>query len=87
MFHRLDHLDVAMSESVILTPTHIDRLKGGSPADREVPGLSIVVFGPAKKQWRFRRLVEGPSKTVELILCVYPGFSIDEARVRAAGYA
>lgn len=69
-----------MNKSVILTPTHIERLKSGALADRKVPGLSIVVSGPAKKQWRFKRTVAGTKKTVELILGTFPDFSIDEAR-------
>lgn len=69
-----------MTKSVILTPAHIERLKSGALADREVPGLSIIVAGPAKKQWRFKRVVAGTKKTVELILGPYPAFSIDEAR-------
>jgi len=69
-----------MTKSVILTPAHIERLKSGALADREVPGLSVIVAGPAKKQWRFKRVVAGTKKTVELILGTYPAFSIDEAR-------
>lgn len=69
-----------MTKSVILTPAHIERLKIGALADREVPGLSVIVAGPAKKQWRFKRVVAGTKKTVELILGPYPAFSIDEAR-------
>lgn len=69
-----------MTKSVILTPAHIERLKCGALTDREVPGLSIIVAGSAKKQWRFKRVVAGTKKTVELILGVYPAFSIDEAR-------
>lgn len=34
-----------MTKSVILTPAHIDRLKGGAPPDREVLGLSFANFG------------------------------------------
>jgi len=69
-----------MTKSVILTPAHIERLKSGALADREVPGLSVIVAGPAKKQWRFKRVVAGTKKTIELILGTYPAFSIDEAR-------
>jgi integrase len=69
-----------MTKSVILSPAHIERLKIGALADREVPGLSVIVSGPAKKQWRFKRVVAGTKKTVELILGPYPAFSIDEAR-------
>lgn len=60
-----------MTKSVILTPAHIERLKSGALADREVPGLSVIVAGPAKKQWRFKRVVAGTKKTVELILGTY----------------
>lgn len=69
-----------MSKAVILTPAHIERLKSGALADREVPGLSIIVAGAARKQWRFKRVVAGTKKTVELVLGIYPAFSIDEAR-------
>lgn len=69
-----------MTKSVILTPAHIERLKSGALADRAVPGLSVIVAGAAKKQWRFKRVVAGTKKTVELILGTYPAFSIDEAR-------
>lgn len=73
-----------MRKSAILTPAHIERLKIGSLADREVPGLSIVVSGPARKKCRFKRVVAGTRKTVELILGFCPAFSIDEAREWAA---
>ena len=69
-----------MTQSVILTSAHIERLKSGALADREVSSLSVIVAGPAKKQWRFKRIVAGTKKTVELILGTYPAFSIDEAR-------
>lgn len=59
-----------MAKSVILTPAHIDRLKSGSLADREVPGLSIIVPGPDGKQWRFKGVVAGIRKTAELVLGV-----------------
>lgn len=48
-----------MAKSVILTPAHIDRLKNGTLPDREVPGLSIVVSGPDRKRWRFKRVIAG----------------------------
>ena len=73
-----------MSKPVKLTSAHIERLKGGAPADREVPGLSVVVAAHERKQRRFKRLVAGMKKTVELILGAYPAFSIDEAREWAA---
>lgn len=73
-----------MNKSVILTPAHVDRLKSGTLADREVPGLSIIVSGPARKQWRFKRTVAGTKTAVELILGRFPDFSIDEAREWAA---
>jgi hypothetical protein len=73
-----------MTKSIILTPAHIERLKCGALADREVPGLSVIVAGSAKRQWRFKRVVAGTKKTVELILGTYPEFSIDEAREWAA---
>jgi integrase len=73
-----------MSKSVILTPAHIDRLKNGSLSDREVPGLAIVVSAPDRKRWRFKRAIAGTNTIVELILGVYPAFSIDEAREWAA---
>lgn len=65
-----------MTKSVILTrPTSI----GYTTAlpDREVPGLSIVVSGPDRKSWRFKRVVAGTKTTVELILGVYPDHLID----------
>ncbi len=83
MFHGLDHLEVILSKSVILTPAHIDRLKSGSLSAREVPGLAIVVPGLARKQWRFKRVVAGTKKFFELILGCFPAFSIDEARAWA----
>jgi hypothetical protein len=73
-----------MNKSVILTPAHIERLKSGALADRETPGLSIIVSSPAKKQWRFKRAVAGTKKVVELILGTFPEFSVDEAREWAA---
>lgn len=73
-----------MTKSVILTPSHIDRLKNGTLPDREVPGLSIVVSGPDRKRWRFKRVIAGTKTTVELILGNYPDHSIDEAREWAA---
>lgn len=73
-----------MNKSVILTPAHIERLKSGVLPDREVPGLSIIVSSPARKQWRFKRTVAGTKTAVELILGQFPDFSIDEAREWAA---
>ncbi len=80
----LDCSEVAMKKSVILTPAHIERLKSGVLPDREVPGLSIIVSSPARKQWRFKRTVAGTKTAVELILGQFPDFSIDEAREWAA---
>ncbi|WP_162928247.1 tyrosine-type recombinase/integrase [Sphingopyxis terrae] len=73
-----------MTKSVILTPAHIDRLKGGALPDREVPGLSIVVSAPDRKRWRFKRVIAGTRTIVELILGSFPDHSIDEAREWAA---
>lgn len=69
-----------MNKIVILTPAHVERLKSGALADREVPGLSIVVAGPTKKQWRFKRGVSGTKTTVELTLGKFPDYSIADAR-------
>ncbi|MGX5713110.1 integrase arm-type DNA-binding domain-containing protein [Sphingopyxis terrae subsp. ummariensis] len=76
-----------MSKPVKLTSAHIEWLKGGALADREVPGLSVVVAAHERKQRRFKRLVAGMKKTVELILGAYPAFSIDEAREWAASFS
>lgn len=73
-----------MTKSVILTPAHIDRLKGGALPDREVPGLSIVVSAPDRKRWRFKRVIAGTRTIVELILGTFPEHSIEEAREWAA---
>lgn len=73
-----------MTKSVILTPAHIERLKNGVLADREVPGLAIVATGRTKKQWRFKRIVAGTKIAVELILGKFPNYTVDEAREWAA---
>lgn len=69
-----------MTKTVILTPAHIERLKSGALADREVPGLSVVVSAADKKRWRFKRVISGTKTTVELILGSFPEHSIDDAR-------
>lgn len=84
MFHGLDSFEVIMDKPVKLTSAHIERLKGGALADREVPSLSVDVAAHERKQRRFKRLGAGTKKTVELILGAHPAFSIDEAREWAA---
>lgn len=69
-----------MVQSVTLTPSHIDRLRAGTLADREVVGLSIAVSGQGRKRWRFKRKIVGTSTIVELVLGTFPEFSIGDAR-------
>lgn len=80
MFYDLDLLEITMTNNVMLTPAHVERLKSGALADREAPALSLTVDRAAKKQWRFSRVVAGTKKNVELIPFIGPAFSIDEAR-------
>ena len=61
-----------MSKSMFLTPTQIERLKGGPLFDRQVPGFGIVISHAGKLRWRFKRMIAGSSKTAELISGRFP---------------
>lgn len=69
-----------MKKDADLTPSRIDQLRAGAISDPEIPGLCVIVLGPGKKVWRFKRRVARTKIVVELKLGRFPVYSIGAAR-------
>ncbi len=68
-----------MEKDVNLTPSRIDQLERGAIFDPEIPGLCVIVLGPGKKVWRFKRRIARTKTIIELNLL----FRCRRARVGA----
>lgn len=69
-----------MEKDVNLTPSRIDQLETGAIFDPEIPGLCVIVLGPGKKVWRFKRRIARTKTIIELKLGAFPAYSVAAAR-------
>ena len=69
-----------MEKDVNLTPSCIDQLQTGAIFDPEIAGLCVIVVGPGKKVWRFKRRIARTKTIIELKRGSFPAYSIAAAR-------